>query len=141
MSKAFKCDCCKKCFDPLTYGDNKFMQIDTVWIMKGYQYPDGDPKGERYTDYFKNIDLCKECTEKILNVLKIIEKGDDNGKEETPTGKSSATSMLYNILDSFFVGGSKQSGKSNGSVRDGQTSERKSGTIEKREGRSDIRQG
>jgi len=64
MSKAFKCDHCKKCFDPLEEREgepNIRIRIDEVWLM--------DPQHElehKYIDYFTGIDLCPDCAAEIL---------------------------------------------------------------------------
>lgn len=55
MSKAIKCDRCKKCFDPFT-ATGEFMRISDLVTCDGKAYSHHE---NLYRDEY--IDLCPEC--------------------------------------------------------------------------------
>lgn len=62
MSKAFRCDRCKQCFDPYEIKDPKyFITIKGYFCQNGSQF-DGNEYG--YAE-FDDIHLCPSCSEKF----------------------------------------------------------------------------
>lgn len=77
MAKAYKCDCCYKCFDPQDTPKDLFITFKDGFIFKGENVERLEAlNGNKYEEFIHNIDLCKDCSEKFISLLK------SNKKEE-----------------------------------------------------------
>ena len=66
MSKAFKCDRCKKCFDPIEVEDEQyFATISEIVLQNGEQYSNTEV-GVRILP----THLCPDCTETFMKFMK-----------------------------------------------------------------------
>lgn len=63
MSKALKCDCCKRCFDPIKETGN-FTTIKRMVQQNGVQYRNHE---FGYSD--EEIHLCVDCTYRFNNFM------------------------------------------------------------------------
>ena len=127
MAKAYKCDCCKKCFDPTDYPEDLFIQFETGCIFKGKNSGIAGLNG-KYENFLNRVDLCKDCSGHIISLLnqhkENVDEKDNKADDPLADFDKSVNDFLKDIgsrgaaiLRDFVYGNSN-----------GKTSERKSGT-------------
>lgn len=85
MAKAYKCDRCNICFDPQDTPNDLFITFNDSFIFKGENAERLETHGCRYEEFIPSVDLCKDCSEKFISLLK------SNKKEEKPNEKTDKT--------------------------------------------------
>ena len=68
MSKAFKCDHCKKCFDPLEEREGEpNLRLSLIEVLLF------DPQHEqqhKFVERYERLDICPDCTQMLLDWFK-----------------------------------------------------------------------
>lgn len=71
MSKAFCCDVCQKCFNPLNIGAACFTTIGNAYFQDSAKYEKNE-----YVQKMETVHLCPECTTKFWQFLQGAETVD-----------------------------------------------------------------
>lgn len=71
MSKAFCCDVCQKCFNPLHTGAACFTTIENVYFQDSVKY-----EKHEYVQKMEQAHLCPDCTTKFWQFLQGAETVD-----------------------------------------------------------------
>lgn len=95
MSKAFKCDRCQKCFDPLSIGKGYFTTIKEYYRQYVMDYVNITA-----VDREEDIHLCPECAaafEKFMSNdgIKFEKEGDSDYEKGYMDGFTSFTDYLF----------------------------------------------
>lgn len=97
MSKAFKCDSCKVCFDPANIPDNR--QFTTIKNLELQSEDDYLRCNVRWRNY-EPMHLCPECTGKLKKMLGITDKEEKIQKyEKSITAANPFTVTLSDIAN------------------------------------------
>ena len=79
MSKALKCDVCKKCFDPVEVGDEEyFVTIPEFYCQNGEQYQNREV-GYREEE----VHMCPDCSRKFA-MAKFLTRRQKNHDSSVP---------------------------------------------------------
>ena len=101
MAIAYKCDCCHKCFDPIDAPDKEFIKLNACYIFKGKDTVTVG-KGGKFEEYLDHIDLCENCSDKFIKLLKSNNKQENKKNEEKSENVDDSLNDFHIAFDAFL---------------------------------------